>query len=208
MNSENLSINQKRELKDIIKNIKGIGNKRFEMLKDDLSVSGETDTTNLKSVAQKEKAKAERKAKAKAKKAKDEAKEMTKEAKDSTKKAKSETKEKVKKVKEKSEKTANKAKDEVKESTKKAKKDYIDSCKTYKYKDIARNPDKYYGKRAKFKGEVVQVVEGYFDTTLRVDVTKGKYGIYTDTMYVVYTPESSTEDRILEDDIITIYGEL
>ena len=55
-----------------IKNIKGIGNKRFEMLKDDLSVSGETDTTNLKSVAQKEKAKAERKAKAKAKKAKDE----------------------------------------------------------------------------------------------------------------------------------------
>ena len=94
-----------------IKNIKGIGNKRFEMLKDDLSVSGETDTTNLKSVAQKEKAKAERKAKAKAKKAKDEAKEMTKEAKDSTKKAKSETKEKVKKVKEKSEKTANKAKD-------------------------------------------------------------------------------------------------
>ena len=86
-----------------IKNIKGIGNKRFEMLKDDLSVSGETDTTNLKSVAQKEKAKA--------KKAKDEVKEMTKEAKDSTKKAKTQTKEKVKKVKEKSEKTANKAKD-------------------------------------------------------------------------------------------------
>ena len=88
-----------------IKNIKGIGNKRFEMLKDDLSVSGETDTTNLKSVAQKEKAKA--------KKAKDEVQEMTKEAKDSTKKAKSETKEKVKKAKEKSEKTANKAKDET-----------------------------------------------------------------------------------------------
>ena len=38
------------------------------MLKDDLSVSGETDTTNLKSVIEKEKAKAERKAKAKAKK--------------------------------------------------------------------------------------------------------------------------------------------
>ncbi|MBP3207301.1 MAG: helix-hairpin-helix domain-containing protein [Campylobacter sp.] len=105
-----------------IKNIKGIGNKRFEMLKDDLSVSGETDTTNLKSVIEKEKAKAE-KAEKSAKKAKDEAKEMTKEAKDSTKKAKSETKEKVKKVKEKSEKTANKAKDEVKESAKKAKKD-------------------------------------------------------------------------------------
>lgn len=95
-----------------------------------------------------------------------------------------------------------------KEKAKKAKKDYIASCKTYKYKDIARNPDKYYGKRAKFKGEVVQVIEGYFNTTLRVDVTKGKYGIYTDTMYVVYTPQSTTENRILEDDIITIYGEL
>jgi hypothetical protein len=95
-----------------------------------------------------------------------------------------------------------------KEKAKKAKKDYIASCKTYKYKDIARNPDKYYGKRAKFKGKVVQVIEGYFDTTLRVDVTKGKYGIYTDTMYVVYTPQSTTENRILEDDIITIYGEL
>lgn len=95
-----------------------------------------------------------------------------------------------------------------KEKAKKAKKDYIASCKTYKYKDIARNPDKYYGKRAKFKGEVVQVIEGYLDITLRVDVTKGKYGIYTDTMYVVYTPQSTTENRILEDDIITIYGEL
>lgn len=95
-----------------------------------------------------------------------------------------------------------------KEKAKKEKKDYIASCKTYKYKDIARNPDKYYGKRAKFKGEVVQVIEGYFTTTLRVDVTKGKYGIYTDTMYVVYTPKSANESRILEDDIITIYGEL
>lgn len=95
-----------------------------------------------------------------------------------------------------------------KEKAKKAKKEYIASCKTYKYKDIARNPDKYNGKRAKFKGEVVQVIEGYLSTTLRVDVTKGKYGIYTDTMYVVYTPKSSTESRILEDDIITIYGEL
>ena len=74
-----------------IKNIKGIGNKRFEMLKDDLSVSGETDTTNLKSVAQKEKAKAERKAKAKAKKAEKnvkKTKEEIKKTKEAVKKAK------------------------------------------------------------------------------------------------------------------------
>ena len=74
-----------------IKNIKGIGNKRFEMLKDDLTVSGETDTTNLKSVAEKEKAKAARKAKAKAKKAEKnvkKTKEEIKETKEAVKKAK------------------------------------------------------------------------------------------------------------------------
>ena len=90
-----------------IKNIKGIGNKRFEMLKDDLSVSGETDTTNLKSVAQKEKAKAERKAKAKTKKAEKnvkKTKDEVKETKITAKKAKKEAK-------------------EIKESVKKAKKD-------------------------------------------------------------------------------------
>lgn len=90
-----------------IKNIKGIGNKRFEMLKDDLSVSGETDTTNLKSVAEKQKAKAERKAKAKAKKAE----KNVKKAKDEVK----ETKATVKKAK--------KEAKEIKESIKKVKKD-------------------------------------------------------------------------------------
>lgn len=94
------------------------------------------------------------------------------------------------------------------EKAKKEKKDYIASCKTYKYKDIARNPDKYEGKKAKFKGKVVQVLEGDYYTVLRVNVTKGKYGIYSDTVYVIYTPKSAKESRILEDDIVTLYGEL
>ena len=44
-----------------IKNIKGIGDKRFEAIKEDLSVSGKSDTSNLKSVTKKEKAKADKK---------------------------------------------------------------------------------------------------------------------------------------------------
>ena len=118
-----------------IKNVKGIGNKRFEMLKDDLAVSGKTDTSNLKSVAEKEKAKAMQKANKKSKqkaekakkeiydinddaakktkKTKDETEKMTKEAKDGAKKAKAETKE--------AKENAKKAKDEVKETAKKAK---------------------------------------------------------------------------------------
>jgi hypothetical protein len=44
--------------------------------------------------------------------------------------------------------------------------------------------------------------------TLRVNITKSKYGYYSDTVYVTYTRKSENEDRILEDDIITIYGTL
>ena len=94
------------------------------------------------------------------------------------------------------------------EEAKKAKKDYIAACKTYKYKDIARNPNNYEGKKAKFTGKVIQVQEGTLETVLLVDVTKDKYGYYDDTMYVTYFPSSDYESRILEDDIITIYGEL
>ena len=41
--------NNKFEKIDDIKNVKGIGEKRFEKIKSDLSVSGKTDTSNLKS---------------------------------------------------------------------------------------------------------------------------------------------------------------
>lgn len=47
---------------DEIKNIKGIGDKRFEAIKDDLTLTGKTDTSDLKSVAKKEKEKATKKA--------------------------------------------------------------------------------------------------------------------------------------------------
>ena len=78
-----------------IKNIKGIGDKRFEIIKDDLAVSGKTDTSNLKSVAEKEKVKTEKKAKKvikekneKTKKSKDEIENKAKEVKNNAKKVK------------------------------------------------------------------------------------------------------------------------
>ncbi len=94
---------------------------------------------------------------------------------------------------------------------------YKDSCKKYKYKTIAREPEKYKGKLAKFTGEVVQVMEsGWLDAllgnntyTLRVNVTKSGsyYSYYKDTVYVTYEPTDG-EPKILEGDIITMYGEL
>lgn len=88
--------------------------------------------------------------------------------------------------------------------------EYKASCKTYTYKEIARNPGEYEGKLAVFTGEVIQAQQeelyGLMFYVLRVDVTKsGRY--YTDTMYVTYWTTADAP-RILEDDIIVMYGEL
>ncbi len=95
-------------------------------------------------------------------------------------------------------------------------KEYKKVCKSYKYKDIARNPNDYKGKKAKFTGKVIQAEESTFlgetEWTLRVDVTAtydeymDEYS-YDDTVYVTYTTKDS-DSRVLEDDIITMYGEL
>ena len=83
------------------------------------------------------------------------------------------------------------------------------SCQGYSYDEISRNPDNYKGKPAVFRGKVAQVLESSYSSSidLRVNVTEGSYGWWEDTIYVSYTlPEGSS--RILEDDIITIYGTL
>ena len=84
------------------------------------------------------------------------------------------------------------------------------SCATYSYNEIARNPEAYEGERAVFTGEVIQVVQdtsfGMTYYVMRVDVTK-KGSYYTDTVYVTYWPPSDAP-RILEDDIIVMYGTL
>lgn len=85
--------------------------------------------------------------------------------------------------------------------------EYKSSCTAgYSYTELARDPNTYVGKNAKFTGKVIQVSEGLSSTVMRVDVTQGKYS-WDDTLYVTYTPKDG-ESRILEDDIITIYGEM
>ena len=93
------------------------------------------------------------------------------------------------------------------------KKQYKSKCSKYSYNEISRNPDKYNGKYAVFTGEVIQVQQEVIGSlifyVLRVNVTKtGTYSTYyTDTIYVTYTA-SENDARILEDDIVTMYGEL
>ncbi|MCM1544475.1 MAG: zinc ribbon domain-containing protein [Ruminococcus sp.] len=97
-------------------------------------------------------------------------------------------------------------KDSVAETTV-SEKDYKASCESIAYKDIARNPDSYAGKNVKFKGEVIQVQEGWGNSVIyRIDVTQDEYGYWDDTVYVTYElPDGAP--RILEDDIVTFYGE-
>ena len=82
---------------------------------------------------------------------------------------------------------------------------YKASCQSIAYDDLARNPDNYKGKNVKFTGKVVQVIEDNSGSTYRINVTKGKYSSWDDTVLVAYSPSSSS-NRILEDDIVTFYG--
>lgn len=89
---------------------------------------------------------------------------------------------------------------------------YKNKCKSLSFKDLSRNPDKHKGEKLKYTGQVIQVQEDEHwlddNTTvdLRINVTKDKYGLWDDTIYAtVELPKNA--DRILEDDIITIWGE-
>ena len=87
------------------------------------------------------------------------------------------------------------------------KQEYVAECKSYTYNEVARNPDNYIGKKAKFTGEVIQAMPDGDSYTLRVNVTKGRY-VWDDTVLVSYTKQDSSESNILEDDIVTMYGVL
>lgn len=84
--------------------------------------------------------------------------------------------------------------------------EYKALCSTIPYGDIARNPNDYIGQKTVYKGKVIQVQESGNDVVLRINVTQGDYGLWDDTIYVDYHKKSDGESRILEDDIVTIYG--
>lgn len=86
--------------------------------------------------------------------------------------------------------------------------EYKAICSSVSYEDIARKPNEYMGETVVFSGKVIQVLEEGKDVMLRVNVTEGEFGIWDDTIYVEYRRKSDNESRILEDDIVTLYGEI
>lgn len=66
---------------------------------------------------------------------------------------------------------------------------------------LARNPDDYIGEKIKFKGKVVQVIEGSGEVQLRFAVNDD----YDQMILVMYSSDI-VDQRVLDDDYLTIYG--
>lgn len=83
---------------------------------------------------------------------------------------------------------------------------YKKSCAKYNYKDLLRDPDKYYEKKAYFFGEIVQKVSDY-EYRVNVDCKKYSYikGYYCqNTIYVTYFGDV----KLIEDDMVEFWGEM
>jgi hypothetical protein len=76
---------------------------------------------------------------------------------------------------------------------------YKDSCVKLDYNSYARNPDKYGEKNVVFTATAVQVLEDGNYVEMRMAVNDD----YDKMLYVIGMTE---EDRILEDDTVTVYG--
>ena len=91
-------------------------------------------------------------------------------------------------------------------------KEYKKSCKTIDYRTLVRNPNKHKGENFKFTGKVYTVKKQKSKTedettyNMRVEVTKDEFGFWDDIICAT-VDISDKADKILEDDIITFWGE-
>lgn len=69
------------------------------------------------------------------------------------------------------------------------------------YNQLARTPDDYFGKKVKFYGKVLQVIEGDDSVQIRLAVNDDY-----DTVLLGEYSSSIVSSRVLEDDHITVYG--
>ena len=92
---------------------------------------------------------------------------------------------------------------------KEIKNDYIRSCKEYGYKKVLRNPDNYIGKKVKIKVKISSVHEKGFLTPTKYyfAYSKGDYGWYGNE-YGIFDKRDAENPKLLEDDIIEVYGEI
>lgn len=74
------------------------------------------------------------------------------------------------------------------------------------FDDLSRNPDDFMGKKVEFTGEVLQVTELSNEVQIRLATKEASWGGYSDDVIYIYFSSDLIDSRILEEDIITVYG--
>lgn len=84
--------------------------------------------------------------------------------------------------------------------------EYKNACQQYNYKDVMRNPDDYVGKKIKIAIEV-STIKDDGEYLLTYSDNDGN-GFYFDDEYLIYDKRHDKTLKILEDDILIVYGEI
>ena len=88
--------------------------------------------------------------------------------------------------------------------------DYKAECQTVDYKELCRYPEKYEGTKIVVKVKVSQIIDANFsgsEKAWRTYTDNSGYGFYADDEYYMLDKRGDDAVKILEDDIITVYGE-
>lgn len=88
--------------------------------------------------------------------------------------------------------------------------DYKAECQTVDYKELCRYPEKYEGTKIVVKVKVSQIIDANFsgsEKAWRTYTDNSGYGFYADDEYYMLDKRGSDAVKILDDDIINVYGE-
>lgn len=88
--------------------------------------------------------------------------------------------------------------------------DYKAECQTVDYKELCRYPEKYEGTKIVVKVKVSQIIDANFsgsEKAWRTYTDNSGYGFYADDEYYMLDKRGDDAVKILDDDIITVYGE-
>ena len=88
--------------------------------------------------------------------------------------------------------------------------DYKAECQTVDYKELCRYPEKYEGTKVVVKVKVSQIIDANFsgsEKAWRTYTDNSGYGFYADDEYYMLDKRSGDAVKILDEDVITVYGE-
>lgn len=88
--------------------------------------------------------------------------------------------------------------------------DYKAECQTVDYKELCRYPEKYEGTKIVVKVKVSQIIDANFSGSVkawRTYTDNSGYGFYSDDEYYMLDNRGGDAVKILDDDIINVYGE-